>query len=132
MGEFLSEPIEDKNTTEGICQQHDLIYVTSTMQGWRKNMEDMHTVECNVSEGKYTSEYISKNLHYKISKKFMKLVRVGSTAVVTVITPNKIVYVRNAGASRVVMNVGGLAIHLSVDHKPNIDRESQRIIQAGS
>ncbi|PKC67957.1 hypothetical protein RhiirA1_457829 [Rhizophagus irregularis] len=32
MGEFLSEPIEDKNTTEGICcQQHDLIYVTSTI-----------------------------------------------------------------------------------------------------
>ncbi|CAG8728484.1 8664_t:CDS:2 [Rhizophagus irregularis] len=49
MGEFLSEPIEDKNTNEGICcQQHDLIYVTSTMQGWRKNMEDMHTVECNI------------------------------------------------------------------------------------
>ncbi|CAB5188672.1 unnamed protein product [Rhizophagus irregularis] len=42
----------------------------------------------------------------------------GSTAVVTVITPNKIVYVGNLGNSRAVMS--------------NFDRESQRIIiQAG-
>jgi serine/threonine protein phosphatase PrpC len=42
----------------------------------------------------------------------------GSTAVVTVITPNKIVYVGNLGNSRAVMS--------------NLDRESQRIIiQAG-
>ncbi|POG62869.1 hypothetical protein GLOIN_2v1691541, partial [Rhizophagus irregularis DAOM 181602=DAOM 197198] len=41
-----------------------------------------------------------------------------STAVVTVITPNKIVYVGNLGNSRAVMS--------------NFDRESQRIIiQAG-
>ncbi|PKY49250.1 hypothetical protein RhiirA4_465145 [Rhizophagus irregularis] len=100
MGEFLSEPIEDKNTTEGICQQHDLIYVTSTMQGWRKNMEDMHTVD-------------EENIEEAIKDAFMPTDNVWK-------------------ASRVVMNVGGLAIHLSVDHKPNIDRESQRIIQAGS
>ncbi|CAB4489878.1 uncharacterized protein OCT59_011875 [Rhizophagus irregularis] len=39
MGEFLSEPIEDKNTTEG----------------------------------KYTSEYISKNLHLNIFKKINEI-----------------------------------------------------------
>ncbi|CAG8536379.1 uncharacterized protein OCT59_025347 [Rhizophagus irregularis] len=176
MGGHLSKPIEDKNTTEGIFQQHDLIYVTSSMQGWRETMEDKHTVECNIPEfpdysffgvydghqGKHTSEYLSKNLHLNIFKKIHEIgeenieeaikdafmqtdddwkdessnysfkCNDGSTAVVTVITPNKIVYVGNAGDSRAVMSVGGLAIPLSEDHKPNIARESQRIIQAGS
>ncbi|RGB27414.1 phosphatase 2C-like domain-containing protein [Rhizophagus diaphanus] len=174
MGESLSKPIEDKNTIEGIFQQHDIIYVTSSMQGWRKTMEDTHTIECNIPEfpdysffgvydghqGKYTSEYLSKNLHLNIFKKIHEIgeenieeaikdafmqtdddwkdessnypkYNDGSTAIVTVITPNKIVYVGNAGDSRAVMSVGGLAIPLSEDHKPNLVNESQRIIQAG-
>ncbi|CAB4395792.1 unnamed protein product [Rhizophagus irregularis] len=94
MGEFLSEPIEDKNTTEG----------------------------------KYTSEYISKNLHLNI---FKKINEIGEENIEEAI---KDAFMQTDNVwkdenSRAVMNVGGLAIPLSVDHKPNLDRESQRKIE---
>ena len=55
----------------------------------------------------------------------------GSTAVTAVITPSQIVYVGNAGDSRAVMSVDGLAVPLSVDHKPCDPIESQRVFKAG-
>ncbi|RIA79934.1 phosphatase 2C-like domain-containing protein [Glomus cerebriforme] len=184
---LLSKPIQDKNTTENILQQHDLIYVSSSMQGWRKKMEDIHTIEINIPGfsnysffgiydghcGKDTAQYISKNLHHNIFKKldelgeknienaikdaFMKTdddwkIEIGiepssdeydvkksiysakssgSTAVIAVVTPDKIVYVGNTGDSRAVMSVAGLAVPLSEDHKPYNENESQRIKQAG-
>ncbi|GBC39550.2 probable protein phosphatase 2C 25 [Rhizophagus irregularis DAOM 181602=DAOM 197198] len=106
MGEFLSEPIEDKNTTEG----------------------------------KYTSEYISKNLHLNI---FKKINEIGEENIEEAIkdafmqtdnvwkdeSSNLCLIKMTLSNSRAVMSVGGLAIPLSVDHKPNLDRESQRKIE---
>jgi protein phosphatase 2C family protein 2/3 len=169
---YLSKPIKDKDTTEGILQQHDLIYVSSSMQGWRMHMEDKHIIEGNIPGfpgysyfgvydghlGTSTVEYISENLHLNIFKKIQEIGeenieeaikdafmqtdndwkdkidsedKSGSTAIVAVITPNKIVYIGNAGDSRAVMSVSGLAVPLSEDHNPNLDREFQRIMQAG-
>lgn len=51
---------------------------------------------------------------------------VGSTAVVSIITPNKIV-VSNCGDSRAVLCRNGVAIPLSVDHKPDRPDELNRI-----
>ncbi|KAK7203191.1 phosphatase 2C-domain-containing protein [Myxozyma melibiosi] len=42
MGQLLSEPIVDKASEKG-CDEHWLIYGTSSMQGWRISMEDAHT-----------------------------------------------------------------------------------------
>jgi len=178
MGDFLSKPVTDKNTTKDIIQQHDLIYVCSSMQGWRKNMEDVHTIaiENNIPDssdysffgvydghlGKHTAEYIGTNLHLNVFKKIREVGEEnieeaikdafmetdsdwkdksselsvpdncsGSTAVIAVITPSKIVYVGNAGDSRAVLSVSGLAIPLSEDHKPHVQNEYQRIKQAG-
>ncbi|KAJ8428812.1 hypothetical protein Cgig2_028017 [Carnegiea gigantea] len=55
---------------------------------------------------------------------------VGSTAVVAVVTPEKIV-VSNCGDSRAVLCRNGVAIPLSVDHKPDRPDELKRIEEAG-
>ncbi|CAH8339332.1 unnamed protein product [Eruca vesicaria subsp. sativa] len=55
---------------------------------------------------------------------------VGSTAVVSLVTPEKIV-VSNCGDSRAVLCRNGLAIPLSSDHKPDRPDELNRIQQAG-
>ncbi|KAL0349248.1 UNVERIFIED_CONTAM: protein phosphatase 2C 37 [Sesamum angustifolium] len=55
---------------------------------------------------------------------------VGSTAVVAVVTPDKIV-VSNCGDSRAVLCRNGVAIPLSIDHKPDRPDELNRIQEAG-
>ncbi|XP_042511888.1 probable protein phosphatase 2C 75 [Macadamia integrifolia] len=55
---------------------------------------------------------------------------VGSTAVVAVLTPDKIV-VASCGDSRAVLSRGGRAIPLSTDHKPDRPDELRRIEAAG-
>ncbi|CAL4893910.1 unnamed protein product [Urochloa decumbens] len=54
----------------------------------------------------------------------------GSTAVVTVVGPTSVV-VASAGDSRAVLSRGGVAIPLSVDHKPDRPDELERIQAAG-
>lgn len=55
---------------------------------------------------------------------------VGSTAVVAVVTPEKII-VSNCGDSRAVLCRNGVAIPLSSDHKPDRPDELERIEAAG-
>ncbi|CAI9772983.1 unnamed protein product [Fraxinus pennsylvanica] len=55
---------------------------------------------------------------------------VGSTAVVAVVTPEKII-VSNCGDSRAVLCRNGVAIPLSVDHKPDRPDELIRIEESG-
>ncbi|XP_073123432.1 protein phosphatase 2C 37-like [Henckelia pumila] len=55
---------------------------------------------------------------------------VGSTAVVAVLTPDKIV-VSNCGDSRAVLCRNGVAIPLSTDHKPDRPDELSRIQESG-
>ncbi|KAF3952451.1 hypothetical protein ACB098_06G154400 [Castanea mollissima] len=55
---------------------------------------------------------------------------VGSTAVVAVVTPEKII-VSNCGDSRAVLCRNGVAVPLSVDHKPDRPDELVRIQEAG-
>ncbi|XP_074290336.1 putative protein phosphatase 2C 24 [Silene latifolia] len=55
---------------------------------------------------------------------------VGSTAVVAVVTPNKII-VANCGDSRAVLCRNGKAVALSSDHKPDRPDELNRIEEAG-
>jgi serine/threonine protein phosphatase PrpC len=55
----------------------------------------------------------------------------GCTANVVLIK-DQTLYVANAGDSRCVMAMGGKAIPLSVDHKPTLASERQRIHKAGS
>lgn len=55
---------------------------------------------------------------------------VGTTAVVAVFSPSKIV-IANCGDSRAVLSRGGAAIPLTKDHKPERDDETSRIEAAG-
>jgi len=55
---------------------------------------------------------------------------VGSTAVVAIVTPNKII-VSNCGDSRAVLCRNGVAIPLSSDHKPDRPDELLRVEAAG-
>jgi len=54
----------------------------------------------------------------------------GSTAVVVLVKDNKL-YCANAGDSRAIACVNGQLEVLSLDHKPNNEAESKRIIQGG-
>ncbi|KAK9763893.1 Protein phosphatase 2C 2 [Basidiobolus ranarum] len=55
----------------------------------------------------------------------------GCTAVSALITPDKRIFVGNAGDSRAVMSIGGKTKALSDDHKPVNQGESDRIVAAG-
>lgn len=55
----------------------------------------------------------------------------GCTAVTAIITPENYVYVGNAGDSRAVISIDGIAIPMSIDHKPVNKEESTRITNAG-
>ncbi|KAL8171566.1 hypothetical protein V2J09_023370 [Rumex salicifolius] len=55
---------------------------------------------------------------------------VGSTAVVALVTPDKII-VSNTGDSRAILSRGGVAVPLSSDHKPDRPDELERIQAAG-
>jgi len=54
----------------------------------------------------------------------------GCTANVVLIIKNTI-YVANAGDSRAVLSEGGKAVELSIDHKPDLEAERERISKAG-
>ncbi|KAF5283184.1 hypothetical protein FQR65_LT02696 [Abscondita terminalis] len=54
----------------------------------------------------------------------------GCTAVIALLRENQL-YVANAGDSRCIVSRNGKAIDMSVDHKPEDELESQRIIKAG-
>jgi protein phosphatase 1G len=54
----------------------------------------------------------------------------GCTAVSVLVTPTQFV-IANAGDSRAVLCRTGRAVALSEDHKPNDDREKERILKAG-
>lgn len=55
----------------------------------------------------------------------------GCTAVTSIITPQNHVYVGNAGDSRAVISIDGIANPMSNDHKPVNKEESDRITKAG-
>jgi protein phosphatase 2C family protein 2/3 len=55
----------------------------------------------------------------------------GCTAVTAIITPENRVYVGNAGDSRAVISIDGIANPMSNDHKPVNKEESTRITKAG-
>ena len=54
----------------------------------------------------------------------------GATSVVALMVGG-ILYVANAGDSRCVLARGGRAIEMSIDHKPELEEERNRIITAG-
>ncbi|KAG8238083.1 hypothetical protein J437_LFUL018101 [Ladona fulva] len=55
----------------------------------------------------------------------------GCTAVVAVVDDKGTLYVANAGDSRCIISRKGVAMDMSVDHKPEDEEECKRIVQAG-
>lgn len=87
---------------------------------------DKEVVECSAAGGKSGSPVSACRCELQTPQ----CDAVGSTAVVAVVTPDKIV-VSNCGDSRAVLCRNGVAIPLSVDHKPNRPDELNRIQEAG-
>ena len=83
------------------------------------------------SEGSQELIRISKNLpsNYPVKPNDFSQT-VGCTANVALLRDNEL-FVANAGDSRCVLNRGGLALDLSIDHKPSLVNEKQRILAAG-
>ncbi|KAL7077965.1 hypothetical protein ACQ4LE_003451 [Meloidogyne hapla] len=168
MGQTLSEPITLKDTAS--CSNALYNIGSSSMQGWRINMEDAHVHLLELENdptaayfsvfdghgGSHVAKLASRYLHKQIAQSEAYLQgRIsdaliegfldfdekmleddglkdvsGSTAVVVLIKDNCI-YCANAGDSRAVVSVAGLAVPLSTDHKPSNEEESRRIFAAG-
>jgi len=67
---------------------------------------------------------------WELGNKRLSAIHTGSTACVCCVTPNTIVCA-NAGDSRAVLCRAGEAIDLSLDHKPGLPQERERIQRAG-
>jgi len=82
-----------------------------------------------------SSKYYPKNMKYTLTDTYLRMDHKflnkgadgGSTAVVAFLDKNKTLYVANAGDSRCVAGVAGKAVALSVDHKPDLPNEKERI-----
>lgn len=59
----------------------------------------------------------------KILEKTAELGRGGSTAVTAILINGSRLVVANVGDSRAVLSKNGVALQLSVDHEPSMDRE---------
>lgn len=78
MGAYLSQPITEKESTDG--EDGKFKYGTTAMQGWRTNMEDAHSTVLGLDEntaffavfdghgGKEVSLYCSRHLHEEFKK----------------------------------------------------------------
>ncbi|CAF1067072.1 unnamed protein product, partial [Brachionus calyciflorus] len=153
MGQTLSEPITDKKTSN--CENEIFKVGSSSMQGWRINMEDAHTQLLSLDDDKNSAffavfdghggsgvaQYAGKHLHNIIlnhslynsdmlEDEDMRDEQAGTTAICVVLKDGKI-YCGNAGDSRAIASVNGQVQQLSFDHKPNNELESKRIRDAG-
>ena len=66
----------------------------------------------------------------KSEKDAAKKEQVGTTACVALVTDSEI-YVANCGDSRCVLGKKGIALQMSIDHKPTLKEEIKRVINAG-
>ncbi|KAI3987041.1 hypothetical protein MKX01_036831 [Papaver californicum] len=100
---------------------------------WKEVMErsfsrmDKEVIQCN-NDGSVLPMMINRSCRCEL--KMPQCESVGSTAVVSIVTPEKVV-VANCGDSRAVLSRGGKAVPLSTDHKPDLPGELQRIEGAG-
>ena len=51
MGNFLDDPVVEKETEIGESIPHNLVYSACSMQGWRRTMEDCFVVDVNLKGG---------------------------------------------------------------------------------
>ncbi|MED6221665.1 hypothetical protein PIB30_056970 [Stylosanthes scabra] len=120
-------------------------YGVTSVCGRRRDMEDAVSVRpsfCQVQNGTNKDDQNDAPFHFfgvydghGCSHIWCELQTphcdaVGSTAVVAVVTPEKIV-VSNCGDSRAVLCRNGVAIPLSSDHKPDRPDELHRVQNAG-
>eukprot|EP01061_Rhynchopus_euleeides_P031342 TRINITY_DN51905_c0_g1_i1.p1 TRINITY_DN51905_c0_g1~~TRINITY_DN51905_c0_g1_i1.p1 ORF type:complete len:421 (+),score=153.04 TRINITY_DN51905_c0_g1_i1:227-1489(+) len=165
--DLLPAPITDKEVHD--IEDEYIRLGSCAMQGWRRSMEDAHTILMSMSEtnshhrffgvfdghcGPAVAEWSSKHLttHIESSAHFdekdydtalregfisldrelkRNAVAGGSTGVTVLMTPEGGIYCANVGDSRCVVCEGGKAVDLSIDHKPTLPAEHDRILRAG-
>lgn len=86
---------------------------------WKETMERSYA-KMDKEVDKWCIDGDDKNTNCRCELQTPQCDAVGSTAVVAVVTPNKIV-VSNCGDSRAVLCRNGVAIPLSSDHKVSLD-----------
>ncbi|GMI96306.1 highly ABA-induced PP2C gene 3 [Hibiscus trionum] len=92
-------------------------------------VEDNNKEECGINWG-ITMEKCFEKMDEEVNRKTSGEEMVGSTAVVAVVGNGKLV-VANCGDSRAVLSRGGVAMALSLDHKPDRPDELERVEAAG-
>ncbi|XP_043724832.1 probable protein phosphatase 2C 24 [Telopea speciosissima] len=98
-----------------------------TTTEWKETMERSFS-HMDKEVSKWSNGLQSTNCRCELQTQ--KCDAVGSTAVVAIVTPDKII-VANCGDSRAVLSRGGKAVPLSNDHKPDRPDELARIQEAG-
>ncbi|XVF10039.1 hypothetical protein REPUB_Repub07fG0149400 [Reevesia pubescens] len=92
-------------------------------------VEDNNKVETEIDWGR-TMERCFEKMDEEVNRERLAEEMVGSTAVVAVVGDGKLV-VANCGDSRAVLSRGGVAVALSLDHKPDRPDELERVEAAG-
>lgn len=181
MGSFLDKPKTEKIHEVDKVEGNGLRCGASSMQGWRIDMEDAHTIKNGVKDadsyswfavydghgGSLTStraadedggvlDCITKGPKWAEDRADPEVVKravvegflafdktmeespavasgddhSGSTAITALVTPSHI-YVGNCGDSRCILVRDGSAVEMSIDHKPYLPSERDRIVAAG-
>jgi serine/threonine protein phosphatase PrpC len=68
-----------------------------------------------------------KRIHQEIEQRELKD---GTTAIILLVQGN-VYFIANLGDSRAVLCTGGRAVQISVDHKPDLEDEKERIVKSG-
>lgn len=85
----------------------------------------------NTEEGKKELQRIKSGSDSKDSSTWNQDSYAGCTANVALLVQGKDLYVANAGDSRCILSRNGKAIELSFDHKPDNEKEKERVRKAG-
>ncbi|CAN8259755.1 unnamed protein product [Cochlearia groenlandica] len=100
------------------------------VKSFQKMDKEVSQRDCNNNVEEITSSRSTTKKSCRCELQSPQCDAVGSTAVASVITPEKII-VSNCGDSRAVLCRNGVAIPLSSDHKPDRPDELNRIQEAG-
>uniref|UniRef100_A0A0D9VI15 protein-serine/threonine phosphatase n=1 Tax=Leersia perrieri TaxID=77586 RepID=A0A0D9VI15_9ORYZ len=93
---------------------------------WRESLNPRGNGNCF----QFLNTGVCANLWHSAEEPYVAPLHEGSTACVVIIRGNEII-VGNVGDSRCVLSKNGQAIDLSIDHKPNVSNERERIQRAG-
>ncbi|CAF5079954.1 unnamed protein product [Rotaria sp. Silwood1] len=124
---YLDKPSTEKELFS------DQSFAFGTMQGWRSSNEDFHKHKIPLDENLAKNWAIFSIFDGHNDTNLRELIKdhIGSVCIATLISPEKIFFI-NLGDSRgIIISNDGKVLLSTKDHKPNVQKEKERIRRAG-